>query len=330
MSVKVSIIVPVYNVEKYLEKCLNSLVNQTLKEIEIIIVEDCSTDLSLEICEKYSEKYKNIKLIKHSHNKGLSEARNTGLKYVNGEYIGFVDSDDWISYNMYELLYEDAVKNNSDISMCGIVIFEEGKEKNINNFGKYTFLEREEFLINYLNRKISTNVWNKIYKKNLFSDNKINFPICKFAEDQYSSFLLIYNSNTISSIKECLYFYNIRGNSLTTSKFSEKNIDEIYQIENIKKYLIQKNEFNKYKKYYQIRYFDCVFRDIVCKSIYDLNIKEYCNVRDKIIYNFKENMKGYIFNSKLGIKKRIKVFLYINLYYIYYYMMRFMYKLKNK
>ena len=113
----VSIIVPVYNVEKYLERCLDSLINQTLKDIEIILVDDGSTDDSGNICDKYAKKDKRIKVI-HKENGGLSDARNIGLSIANGRYLQFVDSDDFIHKQMIEILYNTIINNNADISIC--------------------------------------------------------------------------------------------------------------------------------------------------------------------------------------------------------------------
>ena len=115
---KVSVIVPVYNVEKYIDKCLESLVNQTLKDIEIIIVNDGSTDNSIKIVEEYKEKYKNKIIYLEKENGGLSDARNYGIQYAKGEYIAFLDSDDYVDRKMYEKLYNKAIENNSDIVEC--------------------------------------------------------------------------------------------------------------------------------------------------------------------------------------------------------------------
>ena len=122
-DVKVSIIVPVYNVEKYLRQCVDSIVNQSLKEIEIICINDGSTDNSLQILEGYAQRDKRIKII-NKRNEGLSTARNTGMEYATGEYIGFVDSDDFINEKMYENLYKNAKSNKSDIVMCPAYVFD--------------------------------------------------------------------------------------------------------------------------------------------------------------------------------------------------------------
>ena len=114
--IKISVIVPVYNVENYLIQCLDSIINQTLKDIEIICVDDCSPDNSIEILEEYKNKDNRISIIRHSNNQGLGPARNTGLKHANGEYISFVDSDDYIDKNFLFYLYSTAKKYDSDVT----------------------------------------------------------------------------------------------------------------------------------------------------------------------------------------------------------------------
>nr|WP_302853132.1 glycosyltransferase [Methanosphaera stadtmanae] len=117
MNQKVSIVIPVYNVEKYIERCLKSILNQTLDSIEVIVIDDGSTDNSGKICDEFSTKYKNVKTF-HKRNGGVSSARNLGISIAKGEYIGFVDPDDFIHVNMYKELYENAKKVNSDIAIC--------------------------------------------------------------------------------------------------------------------------------------------------------------------------------------------------------------------
>ena len=123
---KVSIIIPVYNVQKYLRKCLDSIVNQTFKNIEIIIINDGSSDNSLNICKEYSKKDKRINII-NKHNEGVSKARNTGLLYATGEYISFIDSDDWVEQNMIEELYNSITSNKADLCICNFI--KENKNK---------------------------------------------------------------------------------------------------------------------------------------------------------------------------------------------------------
>ena len=127
--VKVSVIVPVYNTEKYLRRCLDSLVNQTLDEIEIIVINDCSTDNSKEIIKEYKNKYKNIVLIDNKVNKGIGYNRNMGIKKAKGKYISFVDSDDWVNETMYDKMYKKATDDNLDLVLCNYIkVLEDGDE----------------------------------------------------------------------------------------------------------------------------------------------------------------------------------------------------------
>jgi len=142
-QVNVSIIVPVYNVEKYLEKCLESIINQTLKNLEIICVNDGSTDNSLQILEDYAKKDQRIKII-NKKNRGSGAAKNTGMKNASGEYIGFVDSDDWVDLAMFEKLYNRAKSQKSDMVMCPIYIYDnvnQGSEYDLSYFNLDCFNE---------------------------------------------------------------------------------------------------------------------------------------------------------------------------------------------
>ena len=154
--VKVSVIVPVYNVEPYLDKCLNGLVNQTLKDIEIIVVNDGATDNSQQIIDRYAKQYDNvISLVKQ--NGGLSDARNYGIPYATGEYIGFIDSDDFMEYDMFEVLYKKAKEDDSDIVECNLRhTYSDSEDIEI---GKEIYDKKEMIMFG---RSV---VWNKIYKR---------------------------------------------------------------------------------------------------------------------------------------------------------------------
>lgn len=315
----ISVIIPVYNVEKYLEKCLNSIVNQTLDNIEIILVEDCSTDKSLEICKRYSYKYDNIKLIQHEVNKGLSAARNTGLEYASGKYIGFIDSDDWVDKYMFEKLYKHIQDNDADIAICGIMsILKNGekiKSKMPQNEVLYT---QEEILNNFFDSNISAHAWDKLYKKELFVNNNIRYPEGKYYEDVYPTYKLLSKSKKVVIIKEYFYNYNRRDESITTSEFSEKNLDALEQLDNIKKDMISNNIYDSYKYGYESRYARNLMDNLIIKLIknksnFDIN-KFY---KLKIKNNYKENTKYYIKNNKLSLKMKIKIFIIRNLFSIY-------------
>ena len=167
--IKISVIVPVYNVEDYLKECLDSIINQTLKEIEILCIDDCGTDNSIDILREYSKKDNRIKIISHKENKGLGPARNTGINEAKGEYISFIDSDDFISKDYYENLYNTAKKYDSDIVNTLNIKFY--KNKKLRKF-IYTFNEKEfesTWNLNdienvYSDKAIVPYVWNKLYK----------------------------------------------------------------------------------------------------------------------------------------------------------------------
>lgn len=222
-KIKLSIIVPVYNTEQYLEKCLDSLVKQTLKEIEIILINDGSPDNSEVIIKKYLKMYNNIKYIKKD-NGGLSSARNEGLKHVQGEYIGFVDSDDYVKVDMFEKMYNKIIKDKSDIVICDMVYELNGKDISDTNFKDFGILNKNEAILMYLdNNYFRAHVINKIFKKELFTG--LTFLEGEVYEDVDIFYKLLHKSSKISFINEKLYFYN-QGNfqSITKRKFNLKNI----------------------------------------------------------------------------------------------------------
>ena len=180
-SKKISIIIPVYNTQDYLCECLDSIINQTLKEIEIICVDDNSTDNSLKILEEYKEKDSRIIILKNE-GKGAGGGRNTGLKIATGEFLSFIDSDDFFELNMFEEMYNKAKKTNSDIVVCNANKYNTNKKifidyKNpfipneIKHLTTFNYKDIQEEFFNYF----SNNVWNKIYKRSFIKDNKIKF-----------------------------------------------------------------------------------------------------------------------------------------------------------
>lgn len=216
---KLSIIVPVYNVEKYLPKCLESLSNQTLKDIEIICVNDGSMDNSLAILKEFASKDYRIKIIDNQH-QGVAKTRNTGIEQSTGEYIGFVDSDDFIDIDFFEKLYNSATKSNSDIAIASIL--KHKKFFNIYN-AKYT---KEETAISIQDKiKLCGDkkhfffyAWNKIYKSSLIKNNNIEFSEGQIYEDVVFAIRALYYSNKIISVSKTKYHYVEHENSLTKYK----------------------------------------------------------------------------------------------------------------
>lgn len=217
--IKVSIVVPIYNVEKYLRKCLDSLVNQTLEEIEILCVNDGSTDQSESIIDEYVLQYP-TKVIKfNKKNGGLSDARNFAIPKCLGECIAFIDSDDWIELDMFEKMYQFYRDNKCDIVVCGIKeVNERGKIINKSSTFNGNFIDKEMLILN------TNAAWNKLYDKKLF-DN-IKFPIGLWYEDLATIPLVAAISEKIGSINEYYYNYLYRDSSISRT-YSSKIIDII-------------------------------------------------------------------------------------------------------
>ena len=220
---KISVIVPVYNVQKYIKKCINSIINQTYSNLEIIIVNDGSTDNSGTICEYYTAQDDRIIFI-NQENQGLSMARNNALDIATGEYIGFVDSDDWIEPDMFFTLYTIAVENDADISMCNFYYTHDSGYKSpfSNETTGIKVLTGVHKITN--NIRIANNfVWNKLYRRHLF--NETRFPKNKLYEDIFLVYKLIDNANKMVTTSQCEYYYLRRESGITLRKFKLNQFD---------------------------------------------------------------------------------------------------------
>lgn len=240
---KVSIIIPVYNVEKYIDKCLHCLVNQTLKNIEIIIVNDGSPDNSQIIIDKYVEKYPNKIKSFIKENGGQGSARNFGLTKATGEYIGYVDSDDYIELDMYEKLYNKAKTKNYDIVSCGNynVSENDGNKKTDNVLSIYN-----NKLENTMFGKIA--VWNKIYKKEILLENNIEFKEKVWYEDLAFTIKAILNSKSFALVNEPLYNYLIRQGSTMNNSNIKRNLEILEAFDDILEYIKHKDNKKIFEK----------------------------------------------------------------------------------
>lgn len=248
--IKVSIIVPVYNNEKYLEKCINSIVKQTLKEIEIILVDDGSTDKSLNILKNYESKDKRIKVLSQV-NMGPSCARNKGLHIAKGEYVGFVDSDDWIDLDFYEKLYNAAKKYNADISVAGIKRHRSYKWKYHLQINKEEFTDdkNKKFLLCDVPDKCYP--VNKIYKLSKLNQYNILFEPGVYFEDRlFTAQVLVYLDGLVT-VPNIYYNYWTNPNSIVKTKSEKKTKDSLYTKEKMIKFLTDNDIYimHKIKKY---------------------------------------------------------------------------------
>lgn len=230
----VSVIVPVYNTEGFLQKCLDSLTNQTLEDIEIICVNDGSTDNSLKILQEYATKDKRIKII-NQENKKQGAARNAGMKIATGEYIGFVDSDDWIDLDFYEKLYNAATGHNFDIALGTNI----RAKKNVNK-KRLNITDEKEYKT--VQEKFDVNIqWknpcptNKIYRRELFSKHNIKWPEGVFCEDKLFTIKAVYYANGIVTVPNVNYYYFDNPKSTVNNR----------KTQHLKKLKIDKNNANK-------------------------------------------------------------------------------------
>lgn len=219
----ISVIVPVYNVAEYLPECVDSIISQTYTNLEIILVDDGSTDDCPRICDAYASKDSRIRVI-HKENGGLSDARNAGLDICTGEWIGFVDSDDFIAPNMYQQLYKAAVSQNADIAVCQSVRYENGNFINSNKDKKKEVLHSKSEMINcmFCGGGQTISVCLKLYKADVFVD--IRFPKGLTNEDAFIILDVLDKSSCMAIIPEALYFYRIRSASITNAKKWNENI----------------------------------------------------------------------------------------------------------
>lgn len=234
--IKVSVIVPVYNVEKYLSKCLDSLINQTLTDIEIIIVNDGSSDKTPTIIDKYSKKDKRIKSYQIS-NAGLGNARNEGVKHSTGKYISFVDGDDYIELDMLELLYNKAIEENSDIVECDFYWIYENKTR----LDQANYYEDQTNLMT----NIRVMVCNKLFCSDLIKTNNISFPVGLKYEDIAFTYSILPYAKKISYVPIGMYYYVQHANSLINHQ-TEKVRDIFSIIDNVINFYKKHKLYKKY------------------------------------------------------------------------------------
>ena len=225
---RVSLIVPVYNVSNYLPRLMETVLSQTYKNLEIILIDDGSTDGSGMICDEYEAKDSRIKVI-HKSNSGVSDARNAGIEYASGEYLVFADGDDYLACDYVEYLLNLCLENDSDMSCCAWTIDNNGKQLNC-NYRKYEpglYRGNKDAMRAMLTtRLLSSSVWGKMYKRNVF-DN-VRFPEgSNYYEDDATMYRLVANADSVAIGGESKYFYTLRDDSLIHRSFNENNLKMI-------------------------------------------------------------------------------------------------------
>ena len=281
----ISIIIPVYKVEKYLEKCIESVLKQTYTNLQIILVDDGSPDNCGKICDEYAKKDSRIEVI-HKVNGGLSDARNVGISKAKGRYIGFVDSDDYIKEDMYEILLNLIKEYDADVSICNLYDVIDGKEyirNKENGIQEYSRLDILKEVL--LDKNIQSYAWNKLYKKELFDE--IKYPIGKKYEDIGTTFYVFEKCNKIVVTSEPEYYYLKRSDSLVNN-VTESTVFDYTEII-IQRYLYTREnieELKKYNNYYLAKTLITAHNDIELLG----NISEKMQKKYKELYNLVYNI----------------------------------------
>lgn len=304
---KISVIVPVYNVEKYLNRCIDSILNQSFEDFELILVDDGSPDNSGKICDEYAQNDARVKVI-HKENGGLSDARNAGIEIAQGEFLSFIDSDDWVKEEYLNILYTNAINFDADISAVNLhKEYDERIEKASNvECGIYSGVDSLKFLYNS-KMSIYVNVaCAKLYKKELF--NETRYPVGKLHEDGFTTYKLYYKAKKVHFSNDDLYCYYQRGNSIMNETFSVRRVDEFFVYKERAQFFKDKRLYNLFLENEKTR-LSCILSLTIklIESDIDKSKKRECFklFRDDI----KENKKIIIKNSSK--KQKITVNLYL-------------------
>lgn len=282
MCVKVSVIVPVYNVELYLRECLDSLVNQTLKEIEIIAVNDGSTDSSPLILKEYEEKYNTIRVI-NKKNGGLSSARNAGIDVAKGEYIYYLDSDDYVEHNCLQILYKTAMESSADLVLCdGKAFYDDGRERK--NFIERDYIKEGQYpgvysgyeifckLLN--NQDYRTQVSLQFVRRQILEDNYLRFIDGILHEDHPYAFTLMALCNKVKVLKKTLFHRRFRDGSIMSTKANKKNFLGFKRVYEEMLTFIREHDIPSEHKNTYLRYLGDIFGVTVIHLYYNLNSSE--------------------------------------------------------
>ncbi len=292
----ISVIVPIYNVEKYLKRCIESIRNQTYVNLEIILVDDGSTDRCAEICDEYANLDNRIKVI-HKENGGLSEARNFGLDIMSGEYVTCIDSDDFVSPFFVENLFLALVKGNCTISGSWFVEYYDGDalpKQNKVASDEIQVLPRENLYRKMLYQDgFEVSAWGKLYKSEFF--NGVRYPVGKLYEDIPTTYLLLEKAEQIAVIPNVDYYYFQRSNSIAQSKFNIRKMDAIIHMNELRKF-ISDNYPNL------ISAAECRYFSTVCNILFQISGDEFEPQRKQLWSEVKKYRKNILFD-KNGRKK---------------------------
>lgn len=296
----ISVIVPVYNVELYLEKCVQSICRQTYKNLEIILVDDGSTDKSGQMCDEFALKDSRI-VVYHQKNTGQAGARNYAISIAKGDFIGFVDSDDWIADDMYEVLLTSLQNNDADISVCGrfSVRGEAIKESPRFHLDNETVMDNREAINRFLTyQAMDSSLWDKLYKKELFDGVKL--PLGYISEDVPVVYMLLARAKKIVHCAKPLYYVLIRSGSTSRGAFSNKTMGLYYNFKSV--YDLCKRDFSEFE--HEADYF--LFKNLLVLA-YRISVANPIPEQRREINGLVRKNKKIIFSNKY-LKKNYKFF----------------------
>lgn len=290
----ITIVVPCYNVEKYVEKCVDSILKQTYKNIEVILVEDCSTDNTYNIIKKYPKLDKRVKLIKNEKNGGLSFSRNAGIKAASGKYIGFIDSDDYVNETFYEGLMGAIKKEKAEVAVCDIrVIYED-----IDTQQLVTAFSNEEFnLRNVVNSGLAASACNKLFKKELIE--QYLFEVGKLNEDIAVVIPALINAKAIAYSPESYYYYIQRGGSIQNSSFSDRRFDIFAGVETTLERIKKNKNYEDLKD-------DLVYNQLIAMFLFVIPKEKNRKRRKEILKRYDELTRKYNIRKNKNLQEFLK------------------------
>jgi len=300
--VKVSVIVPVYHVEKYLARCLDSLVNQTLAEIEIICVDDCSPDRSIDILHQYEEDHPGkVRVIQSDINRRQGGARNLGIRAAQGDFIGFVDSDDWVDVRMFQLLYDQAMATGSDVVDCNYYLafpdkLVECQSNSLKQCGDLV-LEKKRTVVTNPGR-----TWTKLYQRSLLIDNNIFFPEHLLYEDNEIMPLIMAYAKKLAKVEACLYYYFVgTGGSTTEKRNDQHQFDRLITSINMYNHFRDRGllqEFGPEIEYRFIKLYYVITISLCLNRFDPPAVTRLYEIRDYMFSNFPHYRKNRYFKAK--------------------------------
>lgn len=310
---KVSIIIPVYNVKNFLKKCIDSVLGQTYTNIEVILVDDGSSDGSSDICDWYASNNMNVTVI-HQKNMGLSSARNVGIRKSHGSYICFVDSDDYVSTDYVERLYDTCISNDAEIACCAKKIVMTKKQYVVNDDSDFCVKNSEALRRMFLFEGIDTSACDKLFKKELF--DSVSFPVNHFYEDMGTIYKLLIKSKKVAHANFVGYYYVMRDKSISNAAFSLKQLDALHFAkeafaETIKLF---PRLYDEGESFYLMN-----LLNVLVKIKNSSNYSKFRGVFIDLKTEYKNNFSRLLKNKALSAKKKIMgVLVYFGFYKIVY------------